>query len=45
VAPLLDRVAAHAGLLSPAISDRVQSGSMGQRAAEAVTEGHSKDKR
>lgn len=45
VAPLLDRVAAHAGLVSPAISVRVQSGGLGQRAAEAVTEGHSKDKR
>jgi short-subunit dehydrogenase len=45
VAPLLDRVAAHAGLVSPSISVRVQSGSMGQKAAAAVTEGHSKDKR
>jgi short-subunit dehydrogenase len=45
VAPLLDRVAAHAGLVSPVISVRVQSGSLGQRAAAAVTEGHSKDKR
>ncbi|MBS1888038.1 MAG: SDR family NAD(P)-dependent oxidoreductase [Actinobacteria bacterium] len=45
VAPLLDRVAAHAGLLSPSISARVQSGSVGQKAAQAVTEGHSKDKR
>lgn len=45
VAPLLDRVAAHAGLVSPSISVRVQSGSVGQKAAAAVTEGHSKDKR
>jgi len=45
VAPLLDRVAAHAGLVSPAISVRAQSGSVGQRAADEVTRGHSKDKR
>src|ERR1700761_8568210 len=45
VAPLLDRVAAHAGMVSPRASVIAQSGSMGQRAAAAVTEGHSKDKR
>jgi short-subunit dehydrogenase len=45
VAPMLDRVAAHAGLLSPRVSVLAQSGSMGQKAAAAVTEGHSKDKR
>jgi short-subunit dehydrogenase len=45
VAPLLDRVAAHAGLAGPAISVRAQSGSLGQRAAAEVTGGHSKDKR
>jgi short-subunit dehydrogenase len=45
VAPLLDRVAAHAGLLSPRASVLAQSGSVGQRAAAAVTDGHSKDKR
>jgi short-subunit dehydrogenase len=45
VAPILDRVAAHAGLVSPRASVLVQSGSMGQKAAAAVTEGHSKDKR
>ncbi len=45
VAPMLDRVAAHAGLLSPRASVLAQSGSMGQKAAAAVTEGHSKDKR
>jgi short-subunit dehydrogenase len=44
VAPLLDRVAAHAGLVSPRVAVRAQSGSVGQRAAEAVTDGHSKDK-
>jgi short-subunit dehydrogenase len=45
VAPLLDRVAAHAGLVSPRASVIAQSGSVGQRAAAAVTDGHSKDKR
>ncbi len=45
VAPLFDRVAAHAGLLSPSIAVRAQSGSVGQRAAAAVASGHSKDKR
>jgi short-subunit dehydrogenase len=45
VAPLLDRVAAHAGLVSPSMSVRAQSGSVGQKAAAAVTEGHSKAKR
>jgi short-subunit dehydrogenase len=45
VAPMLDRVAAHAGLLSPRASVLAQSGSMGQKAAAAVTDGHSKDKR
>lgn len=45
VAPLIDRVAAHAGLVSPRVAVIAQSGSAGQRAAEAVTDGHSKDKR
>ena len=45
VAPLLDRFAAHAGLVSPRASVLAQSGSVGQKAAAAVTEGHSKDKR
>jgi short-subunit dehydrogenase len=45
VAPLLDRVAAHAGLVSPALSVRAQSGAAGQKAAKAVTDGHSTDKR
>ena len=45
VAPLLDRVAAHVGLVSPRASVLAQSGSMGQKAAAAVTDGHSKDKR
>jgi short-subunit dehydrogenase len=45
VAPLFDRVAAHAGLVSPSMAVRVQSGSVGQKAAAAVAEGHPKDKR
>ncbi|HTR74074.1 MAG TPA: SDR family NAD(P)-dependent oxidoreductase [Solirubrobacterales bacterium] len=45
VAPLLDRVAAHAALVSPSVGVRAQSGGAGQRAAEAVAAGHPKDKR
>jgi short-subunit dehydrogenase len=45
VAPLFDRVAAHAGLLSPSIAVRAQSGGVGQKAAAAVADGHPKDKR
>ena len=44
VAPLFDRVAAHAGLVSPRVAVRAQSGSVGQRAADALAAGH-KDKR
>jgi short-subunit dehydrogenase len=45
VAPLLDRVAAHAGLVSPRIAGLAASGSVGQKSAAAVADGHSKDKR
>jgi short-subunit dehydrogenase len=45
VAPLIDRVAAHAALVSPRVGVRAQSGGVGRRAAEAVADGHSKDKR
>jgi alcohol dehydrogenase len=45
VAPILDRVAAHAGMVSPRASVIAQSGAVAQRAAAAVTEAHSKDKR
>jgi short-subunit dehydrogenase len=45
VAPLFDRVAAHAGLVSPRVAVRAQSGGVGQRAAAAVADGHPKDKR
>jgi short-subunit dehydrogenase len=45
VAPMLDRMAAHVGMVSPRASVLAQSGGLGQKAAAAVTEGHSKDKR
>lgn len=45
VAPLLDRVAAHAGLASPRAAVLVQSGSVAQKAAAAVTDGHPEEKR
>lgn len=48
VAPLPARAMAHLGMVSPSIAVRAQSGSAGQRAAEAVADGHAehaKDKR
>jgi short-subunit dehydrogenase len=45
VAPLPQRAMAHFALASPGIAVRVQSGSAGQRAAKAVADGHSPDKR
>jgi len=45
VAPLQQRAAAHFALVSPAISVRAQSGSTGQKAAEAIAKGHPTDKR
>jgi short-subunit dehydrogenase len=45
VAPLSQRALAHFALATPAISVRVQSGSTGQKAAKAVADGHSPDKR
>jgi short-subunit dehydrogenase len=45
VAPILDRVAAHAGLVSPSVAVRVQSGSFGQRSVAKVTDPLSKGKR
>jgi short-subunit dehydrogenase len=45
VAPLFDRVAAHAGLAVPRAAVLAQSGSMGQRAAEAIAAGHDEAKR
>lgn len=45
VAPVAQRALAHIGLVSPGIAVKVQSGSAGQKAAKAVAEGHSTDKR
>jgi short-subunit dehydrogenase len=45
VAPLRQRVLAHIGLASPSIAIRAQSGSAGQKAASAIADGHSRDKR
>jgi short-subunit dehydrogenase len=44
VAPMLDRVAAHAAMLSPTIGVLAQSGGIGQRSAAAVADAQ-KDKR
>jgi short-subunit dehydrogenase len=48
VAPLPARVLAHIGMVSPSVAVLAQSGSAGQKAAEAVADGHAqnaKDKR
>lgn len=45
VAPLAQRALAHFALASPTVSVKVQSGSAGQKAAQAVADGHSTDKR
>jgi short-subunit dehydrogenase len=45
VAPLFQRALAHFALASPGISVKAQSGSAGQKAAEAVAAGHSAEKR
>jgi short-subunit dehydrogenase len=45
IAPLQQRVAAHFALVSPSLSVRAQSGSTGQKAAEAIAKGHPDDKR
>jgi short-subunit dehydrogenase len=45
IAPLQQRAAAHFALVTPALSARAQSGSTGQKAAEAIAEGHPTDKR
>jgi short-subunit dehydrogenase len=45
VAPIQQRIGAHIALVSPAISDKAQSGSAGQKAAQAIADGHSADKR
>ncbi|HEV2791635.1 MAG TPA: SDR family NAD(P)-dependent oxidoreductase [Solirubrobacterales bacterium] len=45
VAPLQQRAAAHFALVSPGLAAKVQSGSTGQKAAEAIAKGHPADKR
>jgi short-subunit dehydrogenase len=45
VAPIQQRIGAHLALVSPAISDKAQSGSAGQKAAKAIADGHPTDKR
>jgi short-subunit dehydrogenase len=45
VAPLQQRLAAHLALASPGLGARAQSGSAGQKAADAIASGHSDDKR
>lgn len=45
VAPIQQRIGAHLALASPTISDKAQSGSAGQKAAQAIADGHSTDKR
>jgi short-subunit dehydrogenase len=45
VAPLTQRALAHFALASPGIAVKAQSGSAGQKAAEAVASGHPADKR
>jgi short-subunit dehydrogenase len=45
VAPFQQRAAAHLALVSPALSVKAQSGSTGQKAAEAIAKGHPDDKR
>jgi short-subunit dehydrogenase len=45
VAPLQQRLAAHLALASPSLGARAQSGSAGQKAAEAIASGHSTEKR
>ncbi len=45
VAPLPQRVLSHFALASPGIAVRAQSGAAGQKAAQAVADGHPEDKR
>lgn len=45
VGPIRQRALAHMGLASPGISAMAQSGAAGQRAAEAIAEGHPEEKR
>jgi short-subunit dehydrogenase len=45
VAPLPQRLGAHLALASPTLGVKAQSGSAGQKAAQAIADGHSPDKR
>ena len=45
VAPLPQRFGAHLALVSPSLGVKAQSGSAGQKAAQAIAEGHPADKR
>jgi short-subunit dehydrogenase len=45
IAPWPQRAGAHLALVSPSLSVRVQSGSAGQKAADAIAKGHPADKR
>jgi short-subunit dehydrogenase len=45
IAPLQQRAAAHFALVSPALSVKAQAGSVGQKAAQAIADGHGLDKR
>jgi short-subunit dehydrogenase len=45
VAPRRQRAAAHLALVTPALGVKVQSGSLGQKSAAAIAEGHPSDKR
>ncbi len=45
VAPIQQRVGAHLALISPSVGVKAQSGSAGQKAAAAIADGHSEDKR
>jgi short-subunit dehydrogenase len=45
IAPIQQRAAAHFALFSPSLSVKAQSGSTGQKAAQAIADGHSPDKR
>jgi hypothetical protein len=45
VAPLQQRLGAHLALVSPSVGVKAQSGAAGQKAAQAIADGHSPDKR
>lgn len=45
VAPFPQRAGAHLALVSPSLGVRAQSGSAGQRAAQAIADGHGPEKR